>query len=281
MTESEKQQEADPSPEARSSPGDLRNRTLPKPREPESTSTSWRDVIKDRLGTILGALLILTGIGVYAGWEPQVPRFWYIYGLSFVFLLPAGWFVATYAKSYFPGPQPDWVIDLDAREVDGAIVKFPPETLREFEVTEGELCQLAPNLYTARRVDLEAEELEGTWRGTMSDPDLLVALEAVYECRGALEDQARRGFAIEKRFFSILRNTTRDEVLSVVRTFEEGSLPDGSKNLVDHINSALEDHDLDDQIKTGADDFDLPSSVTEFDGDGPLVSSENGAGTDD
>ena len=243
-------------------PGDLRNRTLPSLQEPPSTTpTSWRELVKDRLGTILGFVLILVGIAVYAGWDLQIPRFWYVYGLSFLFLLPAGWFVANYTESWFPKPQPDWVVDLDARVTDGALVRFPAGSLREAEVTTGQICQLAPHLYTARNVDLEAGELEGTWRGTMDDNELLRALEAVYECRGELEKKAQRGFVIEKQFWSVLRNTTRDEVLNVVRTFEEGSLPDGADNLHDNIEAALEEHGIEDRIKTSADDFDLADSL--------------------
>ena len=269
-------------------PGDLRNRTLPSLQEPPSktTPTSWRELVKDRLGTILGSVLIAAGIAVYAGWELQIPRFWYVYGLSFVFLLPAGWFVASYANSWFPKPEPDWLVDLDARTLDGALIRFPAGTLADLDTPEGEqIEQWAPHLYAARGVDLEELEAGGTWRGSMTDRELLVALEAVYECRGRLEEQARRGFAIEKRFFSILRSTTRDEVLNVVRTFEEGSLPDDANSLHGHIEDALEEHGIDDQIKTGADDFDLADSLTRVDGSSEtMVASDrrtNGAGADD
>ena len=253
---------------------------------PKTESSTKIEFLKDRLGTILGFVLILIAIAVYAGWELTIPRFWYVYGLSFAFLLPGGWMVASYASSWLADPQPDWVVDLDAREIDGAIVRFPADTLRDLEVTTGEMCQLAPNLYTARNVDLEAGTAEGTWRGTLSDRDLLVALEAVYECRGRLEDQAQRGFALEKQFYSILRSSTRDTVLSVVRTFEEGSLPDGADSLHDHIESALDHHGLDTQIKTGADDFDLEPSLTEYDADdsgvrGGAAPRSNGVGTDE
>ena len=234
--------------------------TVPQP-ETDDSPTTWLDVVRDRLGTILLFVLLLVGIAIFVGWEPEIPRFWYVFGLAFVFLLPAGWLVASYAISFLPKPEPDWVVDLDARHIDGALHRFPAGELKHLDVTEGEMCQLAPHLYTATGVDLESREAAGTWRGTLPDRELLIALEAVFECRGELEDQARRGFAIEKRFFSILRNTTRDEVLSVVRTFEEGTLPDGADNLHDHIDRALEDHGLEDQIKTSADDFDLSDGL--------------------
>lgn len=265
---------------AAADPGDVRNRTLPNPRPPEQ-KTTWKDVLKDRMGTILGAVLILAGLAAFAGWSIEIPRFWYVYGLSFAFLLPGGWFVASYARNLLPSPEPDWVVDLDARELDGALFKFPPGTVDTFDVPDGqEIEQLASNLYAARGVDLEALELGGTWRGTLSDRELMIALEAVYECRGELEEQARRGFVIEKRFFSLLRNSTRDEVLSVVRSFEEGTLPDDAASLRDNIEKAVEDHGLDSHVKSEPDDFDLSPELTETTGPsgGPLA---NGDGADE
>ena len=261
MTETESTQE-NQEPETPLDNDQGETQQLDRPEGPDPLRRSALvEIVKDRLGTILAAALILLAIAVWAGWDLSIPRFWHIYGLSFLFLLPAGWLVTSWAKSYLVDPQPDWLIDLDARQTDGQLVKCPPGSLEQIEITEGQICQLAPSLYTARQVDLENRTAKGTWRGTLDDRELLVALEAVYECRGALEDQARRGFAIEKRFFSLLRNTTRQEVLSVVETFEKGTLPNGTETLKENIDSVLEDHGLDEQIKTDASDFSLTDSM--------------------
>ena len=109
---------------------------------------------------------------------------------------------------------------------------------------------------------------------------MIAALETVFECRGDLEEQARRGFVIEKRFFSLLRNATRDEVKSVIRTFEEGTLPDDASSLRENIEAAVEDHGLSDRVKNEPDDFDLSPDLVES-GTASAPDSPGGVDTDE
>ncbi|WP_254524925.1 hypothetical protein [Natrinema caseinilyticum] len=155
--------------------------------------------------------------------------------------------------SWVPEPTHIWLVDVDARIVDGAVYRFPQTDWSELEVTDGSLEQWGPILYAGSNVDLETMTVEGTWRGTMDDRQLIASLQAVYECRNMLEEDAKKAFAIENTLWSIVRTASKDAVASVIKTFEKGSLPDEGDGLDDSINNALDQFGLERRYSSDGD----------------------------
>ncbi|WP_311170621.1 hypothetical protein [Halobellus ordinarius] len=238
-------------------------------RDPDASTGVGRlvDFIQARFLSIVGLLAVGGGLAMIVGFDVQVPRFWKIVGLSGAIVLPYGYVVGNKVVSMLYNPNYIFLVDLDARYLDGALYRFPYTDFKQLESRKGSFTQLTPNLYTAKDVDLEAMKATGTWRGTLDDPELLRALQAVHECRGQLEDDARRGFVLETSAFTIIRNAVRETTLSVVRTFEEGSLPDGGQSLHNAIEDQLESFDLDDSLDDLVEEADLSPEEAETDPD--------------
>ena len=216
------------------------------------------------------ALALTAGTGVllfvlasFAGVE--IPRNLRIIGLSGALSLALlGRPTGKKVRSMLWNPRPIYLVDLDARHRSGALFRIPSETFRLWSTREGQLDWASPNLVFGKDVDQEGQEATGTWRGTMTDRDLLVALEAIEECRGKLQQRAQRGFRIEMQAFSIIREATESCVGRIVSTFERGTLPDEGEGLDSAVNSALEEFDLDRDLRNVKDD-DEPPAGTELD----------------
>lgn len=215
------------------------------------------DLLKARLWTI--AALVLGG-GVVAVWlsvDLSVPRWGRLVFFTYLFTLPAGYVVGNYLVQLLWDPRHVFLVDFDARERDGALFAFPFDDFRGLEVLDGELCQLTPNLYVGKQVDLEAGTAIGTWHGTLDDRELATALQKVKECRDLLEKDAREGFALKTSAFVIIEKAARNTALQVVRTFERGVLPDEGEALSEVVDEALADFDLDDELE----DLDMDDEV--------------------
>lgn len=168
---------------------------------------------------------------------------------------------ANKARSLLWDPSYIWLVDIDARYTKGGIFRVPGQRFREWSVTDGQLDWVSPQLAFTKNVDLEEQTLEGCWRGTLTDRELMRSLQAVEECRGQLEEDAKRGFAIEAQAFSIIRNATRKAVLRVVSTFERSTLPDEGDGLTEEIDSAIEQFGLERKIRETEDDESPESDV--------------------
>ncbi|PAU85603.1 hypothetical protein CK500_01160 [Halorubrum salipaludis] len=230
-------------------------------------------------------------VAILAGFDVSVPRFWYIAGLSGLFVTPLGWWTGSKVVGWLYNPSFVWLIDLDARVLDGGIYRLPPDEFREMDVldddefinTSYDLTQLSPNLYVGKQVDLEDMTVVGTWRGTLDDRELTRALRAVHECRGQLQDDAQRGFILETSAFTVVRRATRNTVERVVELFEDGSLPDSGDGIGraidqeleefgladasgDDLSDLVDDADLDDLDHKSGFDFSEPEPATERNG---------------
>lgn len=212
-------------------------------------------------------LLVGSGIGILLfvvasilGYNP--PRNLKLIGLTALITIPiVGRPTGKKVRSLLWDPNYIWLIDLDARYQKGGIYRTTSQRFREWTVTDGALDWLTPNLAVGKNVDLAGQTVEGTWRGTLSDRELLRALQLVEECRGQLEDDAKRGFAIEAQAFTIIRNATRKAVMSIVSTFERGTLPDEGEGVTDEINAAIEQFGLERKIRRSEDDDEPTSDV--------------------
>ncbi|WP_336135555.1 hypothetical protein [Natronomonas amylolytica] len=215
------------------------------------------DFVKSRLGT----LLILGGIAAVAWgyFDPSftVSREAKIVLLSFIGAgVPLGLLSGNYITSILYDPTFIWLIDLDARRLDGGLYAIPYADFKELTVTdeEGEpndvhdITQLTPQLYVGKKVDLQEMTVVGTWRGTLDDRELARSLQKVRECRNQLEEDAKRGFAIETSAFTIVRNAAREATLDVIESFQEGTLPDAGDSLNGAVDDALEDYGLEEEL---------------------------------
>ncbi|WP_256412386.1 hypothetical protein [Halorubrum rubrum] len=216
---------------------------------------------------VAGSFLI-AAVVVYFGFDVTLPRFWYVFVLAALALSPLGFFVGQKVTSWLYNPSWVYLIDLDARVLEGGIFRLPLEDFRELQVlddddfinTTYELTQLSPNLYVGKQVDLEDMTVVGTWRGTLDDRDLARALRAVHECRGQLQTDAQRGFILETSAFTVVRRATRNTVERVIEVFEDGSLPDSGDGIGRAIDQELEEFGLVDDA-----DADLEDLVDDLD----------------
>jgi hypothetical protein len=219
------------------------------------------ELVKDRLGTILVLLAVLLGILFYIGYSPSIPREMKLVGLSAIVFTPWAYLVGQRVVDWLHDPYSIWVVDLDAERTDGALYELSPPQFRDLESRKGQFCQLSPNLWTAKDVDLDDLEATGTWRGTLSDAELLRSLQNVTECRGRLENQARKGFVWQTSGPVLVREATRETTETVVEMFASGSLPDNGDALYAAVDDVLENWDFD-EVADEIDNRELPD---EFD----------------
>lgn len=211
--------------------------------DPSRRSTVLQFLLENGFKLMALACLIAAAL-VFFDAVPEVGREVKVVGLAFfAFLFPAA-VVGDRLTNWVPEPVSVWLIDVDARVTDGAIYRFPAEDFGALEVVDGDLEQWGPVLYAGSNVDLEEMTVEGTWRGTLTDRELVASLQKVYECRDLLEEDAQRAFAYENNLWSIVRIAAKDAVASVVETFERGTLPDEGDGLDHAVNDALDQFGL-------------------------------------
>jgi len=239
-------------------------RDAPNPRPEPPRAVKILDWLRAHLPELVGGSLLVGVIAAIVGFVLSVPRFWFIAGLAAAFMSPLGFLTGQKVVGWLYNPDWVYLIDLDARVLDGGIYRLPLDDFRELDVLDDDefvnstydLTQLSPNLYVGKQVDLEDMTVVGTWRGTLDDRELTRALRAVHECRGQLQDDAQRGFILETSAFVVVRRATRNTVERIVELFEDGSLPDSGEGIDRAIDQELEDFGLDD-----ASDSDLSDLV--------------------
>lgn len=207
------------------------------------------EFVRTNFDLILAALLLAIGVVTALSVDVKIPRYVQVALLAGTVTAPWGYLLAGKVLDVLHDPDHIYLVDLDARYLEGALYEFPFSDFRRLETRAGEMTQLTPNLYVAKDVDLESGKVTGTWRGTLDDTELARALEAVYQCRGDLQDQAQRGFAIETSATVIVRNAVRSTTRSIMETFKKGTLPDEGDGLEDAIDSELEKFDLGNEVE--------------------------------
>ncbi len=237
---------------------------LDHPARPPTTAEVVRGFLEANARPLITLLALIGGGALLIGYQPELPRFWYVFGLAFLFLAPFGYVVGGKLKTLIVKPNDIWIVDIDARYSGGALFQYPYKDFQELEIKDGEIDMASPNLAFAKDVHLSEQHCKGTWPASLSDRELLQERENIKILRGYLEDQAKKGFTLETQFFSIIRGATRDTVLEVVETFEKGSLPDKGKNLHDHVEKALEDHGFNDPLEDELGDLDLDPEDAEY-----------------
>lgn len=226
------------------------------------------DFVKARFWSIIAAIIGIIIVAVYLEYEPAIPREWMLVGLTAISMAPLGYLTGNYIASMLYDPMYIYVLDIDARYTDGALYRFPFEEFKELESRDGQFDQVTSQLYIVKNVDLETMEATGTWRGTLTDRELLQALSKVHETRGMLEQDARRGFTIESQAFSIVRGAVMDEIRTIVETFESGTLASNGESLTRQIDAALDEFDLQHEIDQAIqDEAPQPADIAEKEGE--------------
>lgn len=213
------------------------------------------DLVRDRFWSLIAVVVGLVGVGLYMGFEPTVPRFWKIAGAAAIAMTPVGYLTGNKVVEWLYNPSWIWLLDLSAAQEDGGLYRFSEADFRDLEVLDGQLDRLAPGLFVGKRVDKENMKVAGTWRGTLTDRELLLSLRKVRECRGQLEDDARKGFVLRSSAFTIVRRAVRETTKSVVETFERGTLPDDGAAMTDAIDSELEQFGVTDDLDETIDEL--------------------------
>ena len=240
----------------------------PETREEPPAYVRLTEWARARYPQLVVAGAVLSTVAIAVGVDVEIPRFARIAILAGLFVLPLGWLTGKKVVDMLYDPSFVWLVDLDARVLDGGIYRLPPDEFRELDVLDDdefinpsyELTQLSPSLYVGKQVDLDDMTVVGTWRGTLDDRELTRALRAVHECRGQLQQDAQRGFILESSAFVVVRRATRNTVERVVELFEDGSLPDSGDGIERAIDKELEEFGLDQQdggIDDLVDDADL------------------------
>jgi len=231
------------------------------------------DWLKTKIPQLIAGTVVLTVAAGFLGFDIEIPRFWKVAGLAGLFMLPLGILTGKQVVGWLYNPSWVYLIDLDARVLDGGIYRLPLEDFRELEILDDDefvnstydITQLSPNLYVGKQVDLEDMTVVGTWRGTLDDRELTRALRAVHECRGQLQDDAQRGFILESSAFVVVRRATRNTVERIVELFEDGSLPDSGEGIERAVDQELKDFGLDDASDSDLSDLVDDDSIDEMD----------------
>lgn len=213
------------------------------------------DFLKARFLSVVGVLLLLVAGGVYFGVDPDVPRFWEVFGFAAVFASPIAYMTGSTVVKWLYNPRHIFLIDLSAAAEKGALYRLPEAEFRDMEVLDGQLDRLADGLYVGKRVDRENGRVAGTWRGTLTDRDLLLSLRKVRECRGRLEKDARRGFVLDSSMFIIVRRAVHETTKHVINTFEKGTLPDDGDALGAAIDDELDEFGVTDELDKQIDEM--------------------------
>lgn len=214
----------------------------------------------------VGGLLVLAGLGA-VGVLPdgELPRSLHIAVLfAAVLAAPADLLAARPVRSWLWDPKPVYVVDVALDTESGALWEFSGQGLQELEVVDGSLHWVTPQLVFAKNYEPDAMRIRGTWPGSMSDRELLIAREKLKELRGRLERDAKHGFALRAQFATIVRSAAARATMRVVETFERGTLPDEGESLHEEIDAALDAFDVDGTLELDSSEDGTESDVDEM-----------------
>lgn len=193
-------------------------------------------------GLIVFAALLVLGI--------EIPRWLRLSGfVALVAMILVGRPVGKKSKELLWNPGTVTLVDVDALRAEGAVYQGPSQRWQQWEVIDGQPDWVSPSLAFVKRVDLSTQTCEGTWRGTLTDRELMKALQQVYICRQMLEEDAQKGFAIDAQAWIIVRRAAQNAVMKVIETFEDGTLPDEGEGLAEQIDQAIEQFDIENKLR--------------------------------
>lgn len=221
----------------------IRSRPLHESLERVVTNNFWRF-----------AIVAAAGILAYSYYSPDlptVPRYAEVVLWTAILGSPFAYILSARAVDMLYDPFGVLLVDLDAREAGVAIYNIPQKRWQEIEVLEGQLYQAnsSRTVYFGKNYDMENKTIEGTWRGSASDLELLREQEKVDEIRGQLEDFAKRGFTVHVRRSTIVRSAVRDISMAVIRSLES-NIVFGGERIDEAVENAVAKYDFDSQTES-------------------------------
>ena len=72
---------------------------------------------------LVAGSFLLAAVVVYFGFDVTIPRFWYVFSLAAIAVSPLGFFVGQKVTSWLYDPSWIYLIDLDARVLEGGIFR--------------------------------------------------------------------------------------------------------------------------------------------------------------
>jgi len=209
------------------------------------------------LGTITVLGLSVLGVG-FPNWVVPVT-------IAVFATAPYAHFVASRARRYLWNPGFVYGVHLVGEDdQEGGIYRWPSDVMNQNEITKGSLDWVNPSLFFAREIDdaqagpgNRGATLQGTWRGTLTDRELMWSLQKVAECRGQLLDDAIRGFVIESSAWVVVYEATRAATDEMRKMMEDGTLPDKGEGIDAAVTEAIAGTDLDALLEDSK-DLDLP-----------------------
>ena len=228
----------------------------------------WLDVLVTfwKLWLIVGLVVAIAVVGIVTALGWSWPRQAKVALLTAIFVTPYGWLLKNKVRRLMWRDNLVYGVELRAEDPEaGGIWTWPAASFDRAEVEQYSLDWVHPRLFFARRIEddqkEEGQKLEGTWRGSLEDRELLWALSKVAECRGGLVEDAARGFVIESSLWVTAFNGARGAVDELVEMIEDGTLPDKGEGLDAAVTSALEDSGLGDLVRNRHRDLDLDDEL--------------------
>ena len=161
--------------------------------------------------------------------------------------LSVGRWVRNTVLELLPEKPHIFLIDLDSAttQADSAVYRIPQDDWPQWSVRDGALDRVHPYLVFGRDVDLDAQQVTGTWRGSAPDRELEQTVRAIRQVREQLEADAKAGLEVEQNGWVIVRNGVVDALETVGQVFCSGTLPDEGEGIADAIDDALDQAGLD------------------------------------
>lgn len=224
---------------------------------------TWKETLIADRWRLVGLGVIGFGVATFIGVDFGIPRWLRLFGLTAAVSALVGYGPAGRIVGWLHSTNYTYLLDLDARENEFAVWQLPPDVWSELTVSDGELYKVQATVpaWTGKGYDPETNSVEGTWRGSASDMELVEDRERIDEIRTVLEDLAKEGLTIRVKQSGIIRDAVRGIVMSFVEGFETESLYDGDE-IEASVHKALSRWDSD-----GSDDDDLDQEDGDDDGD--------------
>lgn len=145
------------------------------------------------------------------------------------------------------------LLQLKAEQEDDEIKlwEFTPRLWEKVEVVEGSLNTAKikdGDLYICRSFDPVTLEARGTWRGSVSDLELIRNREKIREIRNELENLAKQGIRTRIQVTSIVRRAVNQIIAKIASSIEEETLHKGEE-IKKSINKEVKEIDLERNVK--------------------------------
>lgn len=232
---------------------------------PVDRFVQWYKYHLDFVALVVLGVIALIVIFVF---EPEMTRFRALFLLACAALSPYGYVFGSWLSGWLYDQMTIFVIELRVEEEgSGALHEFPPGDFEEWDCVEDSLDQWAPFLYCARAVDYENQAFTGTWRGSLTDRELLIALSQVRKCRGMLETDAKVGFAYSQYVDLIVPRGVRETVSKISSWKNEHRLPDEGEALDEAIDEVMGEFGLADVVEQVDSFEDVADNIDGVDGE--------------